>query len=212
MDFSFISEVPRPLGLEAETARVANEIRQKYPDFFAWVQAGENLTSLNATGEYLSATGEDGQIQKAQVPAEAQGPVGEPWLLGKADIEYFYHLARPADVGCACPYGWVEKVERVVDQQYPVFGVERFPDLWDKAAHVLWLIIKNEVFSEYNAGVGVLAALVLLERNGIAVHTHDAGLRALVLKARALIAHDKDDLGYDEDDAVRSLGSLLRAD
>ena len=57
----------------------------------------------------------------------------EKWLLSQWDIEYFYGLTRPTNVGCACPFGWLEKVEWVVDQQYPIFGAERFPDLFDKA-------------------------------------------------------------------------------
>ena len=204
MDFSFLSEVPRPLGLEAETAVVAKEMRKKYPDFFAWVQAGEDKAQDQVDHPHDHAEGQ-GQV------LGVEGRKEEPWLLSNADLEYFYHLTRPLDVGCACPYGWVEKVERVVDQQYPMFGVERFPDLYDKAAHMLWLIIKNEVFSDYNGGVAVLAALVLLERNGITVNTSDKGLCALVVNARSLITDSKNDSDYDDDKAVRYLGAMLRA-
>ena len=221
VDFSFLSEVPRPLGLEGETAAVAMEIRKKYSDFFAWVQAREDMSGVSDEEVQGTILAEriQGQAERIQGQAEGiqdqaggvQGGNEEPWLLDKADIEYFYHLTRPADIGCACPYGWVEKVERLIDQQYPMFGVERFPDLYDKAAHMLWLIIKNEIFPDYNEGIAVLAALVLLKRNGITLEVNDEDMRSLIIKARSLIAQSKEDSEFDEDEAVRYLGAILRA-
>lgn len=224
VELGFLSEVPRPLGLEAETAEVAKEIRARYPGFFAWVQAGaaEEAGAAESGGPEPMGTDTESGIAKGQAEEDRAGasgdqaadgalPEGEPWLLDKADVEYFYHMSRPADVGCACPYGWVEKVERVVDQQYPMFGAERFPDLYDKAAHMLWLILKHEVFSDYNAGVAALSALVLLGRNGRTVKLDDDGLRAFILKAKSLIAKSREDLEYEEDEAISTLGAILKA-
>ncbi len=202
MDFRLKMQVPFPMGLQQETALCAQELVERYFDFFTWVQEG------------CPNPVEEMELQKNESTEEAQNNRGETlnqkWLLSKWDIEYFYGLIRPADVGCACPFGWMEKVEGVVDQQYPIFGAERFPDLFDKAAHMAWLIIKNQIFPDYNDGIAVLAVFVLLGRNEIALNPKEQDLKSFVALIHSWIKKSDREQEY-EDAAIKKLGNLISA-
>jgi death-on-curing protein len=50
--------------------------------------------------------------------------------------------------------------------QFPLFGVERFPTLIDKAAALAWWITEGHVFVDGNKRTGMQAAIALLEING----------------------------------------------
>lgn len=208
------SHVPFPMGLEKETAQLAQNIFQNYKDFFIWVQEGKaqsiELDETEKT-EILS------RLAQIKLPLEAadessggEAAAVERWLLDQHDIEYFYGLARPADIGCACPYGWVEKVNRIIDQQYPIFGAERFPRLEEKASHVVWLLFKNEVFPDVLEGIGALAMLALLGRNGIEVRPRVEDLKEYFAVQHFLLeqveAEEKD-----EDQAIYLLGQFLQS-
>lgn len=54
--------------------------------------------------------------------------------------------------------------------QYPVFGVQRFPRLIDKAAALAWWVIEGHVFFDGNKRTGMQAARELLELNGVLTH------------------------------------------
>jgi death-on-curing protein len=51
--------------------------------------------------------------------------------------------------------------------QYPIFGVQRFPRLIDKASALAWWIIEGHVFNDGNKRTGMQAAIELLELNGV---------------------------------------------
>lgn len=51
--------------------------------------------------------------------------------------------------------------------QYPVFGVQRFPRLIDKASALAWWIIEGHVFNDGNKRTGMQTAIELLELNGV---------------------------------------------
>lgn len=206
MENTFFQQVAFPMGLEKETAYLAQGLRNQYQDFFTWVQAGEipKIPDDNLP-QYAP-----NQANETSAISQTMEELTEPWLLGSWDIEYFYGLSRPVDVNCACPFGWVQKVERVVDQQYPIFGVERFPDLISKAVHVAWLILKNEIFPEYNSGIAALAALVLLRRNGHQSIPTNEDLRRFITVMRMNIKKiEVDEL--DEDEVIRWLSMLVKA-
>lgn len=205
------THVPVPMGLEKETADLALQFRGKYDEFFAWVQGGETplnelpqvqqedlLTQLEVTTESLPDEQPGDQVENQ-----------ERWYLERHDIEYFYGLARPAQIGCACPYGWVEKVNRIVDQQHAMFGVERFPRLEDKAAHMAWLLLKNQVFPDYNRGIGALAILVLLGRNEVQLQPKNEELlqffSILDFVYKRVETEEKD-----EDQAIKILGEVIK--
>ncbi|MDI6812618.1 MAG: hypothetical protein QMC95_08405 [Desulfitobacteriaceae bacterium] len=202
MQFTLTAAVPYPMGLERETAEIANTLRTKYDVFFRWVQEGElSPVPVKATESGLNS----GPNRE-----ELGGAVNEPWLLESWDIEYFYGLSRPEDVRCACPYGWVEKVKRIVDQQYPIFGVERFPDLFAKGAHMAWLLLKNEVFPEYNGGIAALSILVLLQRNGYALEPSDEDLIQFIATVRKFL-HVSDERDEAEDSAIGQLAGIIQS-
>lgn len=198
MEFKLRTQIPFPMGLNPETAQLALEVVGHYPDFFEWVQVGEMpAISVEDIDPYY------------EVQNQNEETVKEKWLLSQWDIEYFYGLTRPADVGCACPFNWMEKVERVVDQQYPMFGAERFPELYDKAAHMSWLIIKNQVFPDYNAGIAILAVLVLLGRNELVIYPKEEDLKSFVTLTRLWIKKSALETEY-EDVAIKGLGNVIK--
>jgi len=200
--FELKTQVPFPMGLKAETAQLAQEVVEHYFDFFAWVRLGETPA--------IPIEEIDPRKEKNEVQNNTEETVKEKWLLSKWDLEYFYGLTRPAEVGCACPFGWMEKVEGVVDQQYPIFGAERFPKLYDKAAHMAWLMIKNQVFPDYNAGIAVLAVFVLLGRNELVIYPNEEDLKSFVTLTRLWIKKfDREP--ENEDAAIKELGNVIAA-
>lgn len=58
------------------------------------------------------------------------------------------------------------KVESILAQQYSFFGVERYPSLFEKAAMLLFFLVKGHCFPDGNKRVAILAAIVLLDING----------------------------------------------
>lgn len=212
MQFTLTPTVPYPMGLERETAEMAHTLRAKYDVFFRWVQEGEvSPVSEASLPELLEIS--SGQMNTAKPAADlgahSEASANGPWLLENWDIEYFYGLSRPADVNCACPYGWVEKVKRIIDQQYPIFGVERFPDLFAKGVHMAWLLLKNQVFPEYNGGIAALSILVLLQRNGYALEPSDEELIRFIVTLRKFI-HLTDEHDAEEDSAVWQLAGIIQ--
>ena len=210
MKFKLKTQVPFPMGLELETAQMAQEVVGHYSDFFAWVQVGETPAIwVEKVDPYFALSlveiKEENEVQNTN-----EETVKEKWLLSQWDIEYFYGLTRPTEVGCACPFGWMEKVEGVVDQQYSIFGAERFPNLYDKAAHMAWLMIKNQVFPDYNAGIAVLAVFVLLGRNEIVIYPNEEDLKSFVTLTRLWIKKFDREPEH-EDAAIKELGNIIAA-
>lgn len=207
MEFKLKTQIPFPMGLTPETAQLAQEVVGHYPDFFAWVQVGETPT---ISVEKIDLDGAFSLVHKKEkVQNKDEETTKEKWLLSQWDIEYFYGLTRPVEVGCACPFNWMEKVERVVDQQYPMFGVERFPELYDKSAHMTWLIIKNQVFPDYNAGIAVLAVFVLLGRNELVISPSEEDLKSFVTLTRLWIQKSELEPEH-EDAAIKELGNIIK--
>ncbi|MGO9177513.1 MAG: type II toxin-antitoxin system death-on-curing family toxin [Desulfobaccales bacterium] len=48
-----------------------------------------------------------------------------------------------------------------------VFGIERYPSIFDKAAAYLFYIIKDHIFCDGNKRTGMIAAFTFLEANGV---------------------------------------------
>ena len=204
LEFKLRTHVPFPMGLKLETAQLAQDVVGHYSDFFAGVQVWRPLIPV----EEIESPYFRSSSQKEEAQKKNEETVKEKWLLSKWDLEYFYGLTRPEDVGCACPFGWMEKVQRVVDQQYPIFGTERFPDLYNKAAHMAWLIIKNEVFPDYNAGIAVLAVFVLLGGNEILKNPDAEALDSFVTLTHLWIKK-LDREPELEDTAIKELGNVI---
>ena len=59
-------------------------------------------------------------------------------------------------------------LEYILDAiQYPIFGVQRFPTLIDKASALAWWIIEGHIFNDGNKRTGMQAAIELLELNDV---------------------------------------------
>ena len=50
-----------------------------------------------------------------------------------------------------------------------IFGVERYPSIFNKAAAYLFFIIKDHIFCDGNKRTGMVAALTFLDLNGIEI-------------------------------------------
>lgn len=73
------------------------------------------------------------------------------------------------------------------------FGQEAFPELLDKAAALLFLLIANHPFRDGNKRIAGAALRLFLSRNGLALHASEAELRALT--SLATRTHDPRDAG-----------------
>jgi len=59
--------------------------------------------------------------------------------------------------------------------QYPIFGIERYPSLVEKAAALAWWIIEGHVFNDGNKRTGMQAAIEFVEINdGVHLFTYEA--------------------------------------
>lgn len=58
------------------------------------------------------------------------------------------------------------KIESITSQQYEIFGVDKYPSIFQKAAMLLYFIIKDHCFKDGNKRTSVLAVFVFLQQNG----------------------------------------------
>ena len=65
--------------------------------------------------------------------------------------------------------------------QQPIYGVDKYPSLIDKAAALAWWIIKGHVFNDGNKRTGMQAAIVLLEINGATTHFDSKSIVAIAI-------------------------------
>jgi death-on-curing protein len=57
----------------------------------------------------------------------------------------------------------------LTQMQYNIFGVDRYPTMFDKAALLAWRIIAGHVFYDGNKRTGMASAMMFLVANGFAV-------------------------------------------
>jgi len=50
-----------------------------------------------------------------------------------------------------------------------IFGIERYPNIYNKAAAYLFFIIKDHVFCDGNKRTGMIAAFTFLDLNGLEI-------------------------------------------
>lgn len=72
-----------------------------------------------------------------------------------------------------------------------MFGMQLYPDLWSKAAVLMYHIIKNYPFVSGNEGTALIAMLRFLHINGFRLR-HDIGNGELIYVTRALSNSDMD--------------------
>jgi death-on-curing protein len=74
-------------------------------------------------------------------------------------------------------------LEWVLDAiQYPLFGVEHYPTLVEKAALLAWTIIDGHIFHDANKRTGISALKIFLRANGYDIVTSGDELIEVALK------------------------------
>jgi death-on-curing protein len=66
--------------------------------------------------------------------------------------------------------------------QYPLFGVDNYPTLAEKAAILAWVIIDGHVFHDGNKRTGMSALLFFIQRNGFLLNVTDDELVEVALQ------------------------------
>jgi len=59
-----------------------------------------------------------------------------------------------------------DKIESILAQQYPFFGHDQYPSVFEKAAMLLYFFVKDHWFCDGNKRVALQSAIVLLKING----------------------------------------------
>ena len=72
-----------------------------------------------------------------------------------------------------------------------------------------WLIIKNQVFPDYNVGIAALAVLVLLGRNGVVINPNEEDLKSFVTLTRLWIKNSELEPEH-EDATIIELGNVMK--
>ncbi len=73
--------------------------------------------------------------------------------------------------GTAGVYDFTDsKIESILAQQYPYFGHDKYPTIFDKAAALMYFFIKGHCFRDGNKRLGVDVAIVFLTINGYEDH------------------------------------------
>jgi len=67
----------------------------------------------------------------------------------------------------------VSKIRSILDQQYPHFGHDKYPSIFEKAAMLWYFLTKDHCFVDGNKRVGFYAATILLKINGYSDHIED---------------------------------------
>ena len=58
------------------------------------------------------------------------------------------------------------RVDGIIAQQYPLFGFDKYPSVFQKAAMLMYFFIKGHCFVDGNKRVGIQTAIVFLDVNG----------------------------------------------
>lgn len=64
-------------------------------------------------------------------------------------------------------YDYTEgRVESILSQQYPIFGYNKYPDIFQKAAMLMYFFTKGHCFPDGNKRLGIQSAIVFFTING----------------------------------------------
>ena len=58
------------------------------------------------------------------------------------------------------------RIDAILAQQFPVFGFDKYPDVFQKAAMLWYFLTKGHCFVDGNKRVGIQSSIVLLIVNG----------------------------------------------
>ena len=94
-----------------------------------------------------------------------------------------YHIATTGGF-CQGPDNLLNpgSLEWVLDAiQYPLFGVDCYPTVVEKASILVWTIISGHVFRDANKRTGISALKIFLRTNGYEVNASNAELIKIAL-------------------------------
>ena len=66
-----------------------------------------------------------------------------------------------------------DRIESILAQQYPCFEVDKYPDIFQKAAMLMYFFIKGHCFIDGNKRLGIQSAIIFLMLNGYEDHLDD---------------------------------------
>ncbi|WP_209011313.1 type II toxin-antitoxin system death-on-curing family toxin [Paradesulfitobacterium ferrireducens] len=91
------------------------------------------------------------------------------------------------------------KIKSILDQQYPHFGYDKYPTLFQIAAMLWYFFTKNHCFVDGNKRVGFYAAAILLKINGYSdqVNDDEAYDKAIQITCSQLTGKDIDNNIYE---------------
>jgi len=86
-------------------------------------------------------------------------------------------------------------ISSIIIQQYPHFGYDKYPTLFEKAAMLWYFFTKNYCFVDGNKRVGFYAAAILLKINGYSdqVNDDEAYDKAIQITCSQLTGEDLDE-------------------
>jgi death-on-curing family protein len=100
-------------------------------------------------------------------------------------------------------------LEWVLDAiQYPLFGVDKYPTLAEKAALLAWVIIDGHVFHDGNKRTGMSALDIFIRQNGYQLTATDEEVVELALR----IASRKIRADYTFDEFMQWVANRLAPD
>jgi len=59
-----------------------------------------------------------------------------------------------------------DKIESILSQQFPIFEQDKYPNIFQKAAMLLYFFTKGHCFVDGNKRIGILSTIVFLDING----------------------------------------------
>ncbi|HID0767930.1 TPA: type II toxin-antitoxin system death-on-curing family toxin [Clostridium botulinum] len=97
---------------------------------------------------------------------------------------YLIHQQAISDFGGqAGVYDYTDgKIDSILHQQYPIFGYEKYPTIFDKAAMLMYFFTKGHCFVDGNKRVGLGSGIVFLDINDIEFDMSNYEAEQLTLK------------------------------
>ncbi len=95
-----------------------------------------------------------------------------------------------------------DRIESTLAQQYAVFGCDKYPSVFDKAAMLMYFFVKGHCFVDGNKRVGVQSAIVFLDVNGYEDNLDDEEGYEKTLEVAKILLSEMDRDAYIKDLAI----------
>jgi death on curing protein len=74
-------------------------------------------------------------------------------------------------------------LEYILDAiKYPIYGIDKYPSLIDKASALAWWIIEGHIFNDGNKRTGIQSMIEFLEINGALTHFDSESIVKIALE------------------------------